>query len=289
MPRTVNPPPRAGSDGSGRRSSPASCAARSRCAMASDSVASARSLSAAVTRSSGQMPPMSATAVASATTRLARRIAAATRSRRARARSPPAPPSPRRPPRPGPRRTSARRLAASRTARSARNGLLPPSARSSAATAGRPPAAPRHDRVRRSVRSAAPPHPYRAGVGQVAGRWKVVSVMRGKAGREASPRSSRARLRHGCCIGWSPWRSRWRCWAASASRRSPGGCRRGRSICRGSPAGWRTRRTPTAARRGWRSVPPRWPGRASALGVDRPLDLRLTNVTVTDQPARAGA
>ena len=83
MPSTVNPPPRVGSVGSGRRSSPASCAARSRCAMASDSVASARSLSAAVTRSSGQMPPMSAIAVASATIRLARRIAAATRSRRA--------------------------------------------------------------------------------------------------------------------------------------------------------------------------------------------------------------
>ena len=50
--------------------------------MASDRVASARSLSAAVTRSSGQMPPMSAMAVANATIRLARRIAAAIRSRR---------------------------------------------------------------------------------------------------------------------------------------------------------------------------------------------------------------
>ena len=96
--------------------------------MASDSVASARSLSAAVTRSSGQMPPMSAMAVASATMRLARRIAAAIRSRRVAgaiaARSAIAAATTAS----GPEATSARRLAASRTARSARNGLLPPSA-----------------------------------------------------------------------------------------------------------------------------------------------------------------
>ena len=41
-----------------------------------------------------------------------------------------------------------------------------------------------------------------------------------------------------------------------------------------------------ADRRGWRSALPRWPGKVSRKGVDRPLDLRLTDVTVTDQSGR---
>ena len=200
MPSTVNPEPRAGSDGSGRRSSPASCAARSRCAMASDSVASARSLSAAVTRSSGQMPPMSAMAVASATIRLARRIAAAIRSRRVEGAIAASSAIAAATTASGPEATSARRLAASRTARSARNGLLPPRASSSAATSGRAAsrASARPSPAKRSARRCAAP--VSCGFGQLAGRWKIVSVIPRKAGREASLRSSGDRLCDGTAL-----------------------------------------------------------------------------------------
>ena len=77
----------------------------------------------------------------------------------------------------GPAATSARRLAASRTARSARYGLLPPRARSSAATAGRAAsrASARPSSAKRSIsRSAAPAS---CGLGQIVGRWKGASVM----------------------------------------------------------------------------------------------------------------
>ena len=43
------------------------------------------------------------------------------------------------------------------------------------------------------------------------GRRNCVSVMRVKAGREASSRSSGDRCRHGGAPACAPWRSRWRC------------------------------------------------------------------------------
>ena len=93
---------------------------------------------------------------------------------RSRARPPPDPPSPLRPPRPGPEATSARRLAASRTARSARNGLLPPSAAQQRGDL-RPRRQPRLGAadVRRSARPAAPPPPVSCGLGQRRGQAKV--------------------------------------------------------------------------------------------------------------------
>ena len=138
MPSTVNPPPRAGSAGSGRRSSPASCAARSRCAMARRQ----RRLREIGQRSRDLLQGPDAADIGDRhgqrQMRLARRSAAAIRSRGAGgcdrrhgqpSRQPPPGPAP------GHQRAQA---AASRTARSARNGLLPPSARSIAAKAGRP-------------------------------------------------------------------------------------------------------------------------------------------------------
>ena len=146
-----------------------------------------------------------------------------------------------------------------------------------------PPAVPRCGRSRRSARPAGPPRRRRAG--------SAKSSAGGIACRSCAERLAVRRLpgqaaigcRHGCCTGWSRWRSRWRCWAASASRRSPGGCRRGRSIWPGSP-----RRLEEAAnanggptRLAIGSAALAWEG--FRMGVDRPLDLRLTNVTVIDQ------
>ena len=73
--------PRRGRRDAAAAARPLSCAARSRCATAARSAASARSDSAPVTRARSHMPPISATAVASATTRLAARSVAASCAR----------------------------------------------------------------------------------------------------------------------------------------------------------------------------------------------------------------
>ena len=160
-------------------------------------------------------------AVASAITRLAWRSAAATRSRRA-----------------------ASGVAAIRSSASAATMLgalgddcaqrWPPRAppgrrgtgccRPARAALPRPPAArpavPQSGQARRSARSAAPPRRRRAGRGQIVGSWKGASSMSREGWREAADRSSRARLRACCCTGWRRWRSRSRCWSASACRRT---------------------------------------------------------------------
>lgn len=84
----------------------------------------------------------------------------------------------------------ARKVADSRTARSARYGLLPPRARSSAAIAGAAAsrASVRPSSVKRSIRRSAAP--ASCGCGQLVGRRKLSWVMCGKAGREASVGSS---------------------------------------------------------------------------------------------------
>ena len=173
MPSTVNPPPRAGSSGSGRRSSPASCAARSRCATASAQRGLGQVASAPVTRSSGQMPPISAMAVASAIDALGlaqrgRDAVAAGRGRQRGASSLSVVGDH------GVRARSQRwraALAASRTARSARiRAVAAERAQASPRPRAVPRAVPRRGRVRRSARSAAPPRRRRAGAARCAGK-----------------------------------------------------------------------------------------------------------------------
>ena len=173
MPSTVNPPPRAGSPGSGRRSSPASCAARSRCATASAERglgqvaeragdALQRPDAADIRDRGGQRDHALGAAQRGGDAIAARRRAAMAAS----SLSASAATTGR-----GLSATMARSVAASRTARSARYGLLPPSARSSAATAGcfASRASARPSSAKRSIsRSAAPAS---CGLGQM--RWQL--------------------------------------------------------------------------------------------------------------------
>ena len=178
--------------------------------------------------------------------------------------------------------TMARSVAASRTARSARYGLLPPSARSIAATAGCAArrASARPSSAKRSIsRSAAPAS---CGLGQSGGNWKGASFMCGKAG----VRRLAGQVALGCAmllhrlatlaitvavligVGLS----------AIAWRLSQGPI----------DLPWLTGRLEAAANASSGStqlsvgsVALAWEG--FSQGVDRPLELRVTNVVVTDQ------
>ena len=222
MPSTVNPPPRAGSVGSGRRSSPASWAARSRCATARRQ----RGLGQVAQRRGDALQRPDAADIGDRGGQRDDPLGPAQRGGDAvaaggRRRPPPARPCAVATTASGPDATSARRLAASRTARSARNGLLPPSARSSAATAGRAAsrASARPSSAKRSTsRSAAPAS---CGRGQVGGRRNFVSVMCVQAGREAIFRvKRRSALRMAAAPAVHAGASHWWCWAASASAAS---------------------------------------------------------------------
>ena len=135
MPRTTKPQPRSGAAGCGRRNSPRVWAVCSRCATATRSAVSARSDSAPVTCSRVQTPEISAKAVASATCRLARRMAAASSRRGVCGGVADRPSKAASHTKSGPRVRIASAAADSRSARSDRYGLFPPMAASSPSAA----------------------------------------------------------------------------------------------------------------------------------------------------------